>query len=59
MLQPCCLDGIEDITHLLFYCRLYTEQRVTVASHVVDILQKHNLTNLANKFELYLYETKR
>ena len=53
-----CLGGIEDTPHFLFYCLRYTEQRISLASVVVDILQKHNLTNLANETELYLYGNK-
>ena len=41
---------------------LSTEQRIflvlSALSSVVDILQKHNLTNLANETELYLYDNK-
>ena len=37
---------------------LSTEQRVSLVSNVIDILQKHNLTKLANGTELYLYGCK-
>ena len=50
-----CSDGIEDINHFLFLCPLFTAQRATLASSVIEILQKYNLNRLGNQSNLYLY----
>ena len=50
-----CSDGIEDINHFLFLCPLFTAQRATLASSVIEILQKYNLNHLGNQSNLYLY----
>ena len=44
-----CSDGIEDINHFLFLCPLFTSQRATLASSVIEILQKYNLNHLGNQ----------
>ena len=50
-----CSEGIEDINHFLFLCPLFTAQRATLASSVIQILQKYNLNHLGNQSNLYLY----
>ena len=50
-----CNLGIEDTGHFLFECILFATHRVTLAVDVTNILRKHNLLNLANNVELYLY----
>ena len=50
-----CSDGIEDINHFLFLCPLFTAQRATLTSSVIEILQKYNLNHLGTQSNLYLY----
>ena len=50
-----CDNGIEDTNHFFFSCLFYATQRATLASSVIEILQKYNLNNLGNQSELYLY----
>ena len=50
-----CNLGIEDTTHFLFLCPLYSIQRATLAATVINILQKYNLNHLGNQPQLYLY----
>ena len=50
-----CNDGIEDTNHFLFSCPFFATQRVTLASSVIQILQKYKLNHLANQSYLYLY----
>ena len=46
-----CNNDIEDTNHFLFSC----PQRATLASSVIQILQKYNLNHLGNQSHLYLY----
>ena len=48
-------DGIEDTNHFLFLCPFFATQRVTLASSVIQILQKYKLNHLANQSHLYLF----
>ena len=50
-----CNQGSEDTNHFLFSCLFYATQRATLASSVIEILQKYNLNRLGNQSELYLY----
>jgi hypothetical protein len=50
-----CNQGIEDTNHFLFSCLSYSPQRATLASSVIDILQRNNLNHLGNQSQLYLY----
>ena len=50
-----CDNGIEDTNHFFFSCLFYATQRATLASSVIEILQKYNLNHLGNQSELYLY----
>ena len=50
-----CDNGIEDTNHFFFSCLFYATQRATLASSVIEILQKYNLNHLGNQAELYLY----
>ena len=50
-----CLQGIENTIHFLFDCCNFAIHRVTLAVDVTNILRNHNLLNLANNVELYLY----
>ena len=50
-----CNRGIEDTYHFLFSCRFFAAHRVNLAVNVTSILRTHNLLNLANNVELYLY----
>ena len=50
-----CDHGIEDTNHFLFLCPFFTLHRATLASSVIQILQKYNLNHLANQPQLYLY----
>ena len=50
-----CSAGIEDINHFLFLCPLFTGQRATLSSSVIEILQKYNLNHLGNQSNLYIY----
>ena len=47
--------GIEDTNHFLFLCPFFALHRATLASSVIQILQKYNLNHLANQPQLYLY----
>ena len=46
---------IEDTNHFLFSCPFFVAQRATLASSVIQILQKCNLNHLGNQPHLYLY----
>jgi len=50
-----CNHGIEDTNHFLFSCLFFATQRATLASSVIEILQKYNLNHLGNQSHLYLY----
>ena len=50
-----CNQGIEDTYHFLFSCRFSAAHRAYLAVEVTSILRKHNLLNLANDVDLYLY----
>ena len=50
-----CNQGVEDTSHFLFECCNFAIHRVTLAVDVTNILRKHNLLNLANNVDLYLY----
>ena len=50
-----CNQGIEDTNHFLFSCPFYATQRATLATSVIEILQKNNLNHLGNQLQLYLY----
>ena len=50
-----CDHGIEDTNHFLFLCPFFALHRATLASSVIQILQKYNLNHLANQPQLYLY----
>ena len=53
--QCLCNHGIEDTNHFLFSCLFFATQRATLASSVIEILQKYNLNHLGNQSHLYLY----
>ena len=50
-----CNHGIEDTNHFLFLCPFFALQMATLASSVIQILQKYNLNRLGNQSHLYLY----
>ena len=50
-----CNNDIEDTNHFLFPCPFFVAQRATLASSVIQILQKYNLNHLGNQSHLYLY----
>ena len=50
-----CNQGVEDTSHFLFSCPSYAAQRATLATSVIQILQKYTLNDLGNHLELYLY----
>ena len=50
-----CRRGNEDEKHFLFVCLHFTNHRATLAAKVINILQKHNLAQLANNIDLYIY----
>ena len=50
-----CTHGIEDTNHFLFSCTFFAAQRATLASSVIQILQKYNLNHLGKQSHLYLY----
>ena len=50
-----CNNGIEDTNHFLFVCPLFDVQRLILVTRVTKILQKYNLVNLVNDYQLYLY----
>ena len=50
-----CNNDIEDTNHFLFSCPFFVAQRATLASSVIQILQKYNLNRLGNQSHLYLY----
>ena len=50
-----CTHSIENTSHFLFQCPLYTTQRATLAASVIMILLRYNLNNLGNQERLYLY----
>ena len=50
-----CNLGIEDVSHFLFACPSYANERATLAINVIEILQRYNLNHLGNQSELYLY----
>ena len=50
-----CNHGIEDTNHFLFLCSFFATQRVTLASSVIQILQKYKLNDLGNQSHLYIY----
>ena len=50
-----CNHGIEDTNHFLFLCPFFALQRATLASSVIQILQKYSLNHLGNQSHLYLY----
>ena len=50
-----CNHGIEDTNHFLFLCPLFAPHRATLASSVIQILQKYSLNHLGNQSHLYLY----
>ena len=50
-----CNHGTEDTYHYIFLCPFFAAQRATLASSVIQILQKYNLNHLGNQSHLYLY----
>ena len=50
-----CNQGVEDTSHLLFFCPLYISQRTTLKTIVNEILLQYNLVHLENQLQLYLY----
>ena len=50
-----CNQDLEDTNHFLFSCPSYAPQRATLATSVIDILQRNNLNRLGNQSQLYLY----
>ena len=50
-----CNHRIEDTNHFLFLCPFFALHRATLASSVIQILQKYNLNHLGNQSHLYLY----
>ena len=44
--------GIEDTNHFLFLCPFFANQRATLASSVIQILQKYHLNHLGNQSHL-------
>ena len=50
-----CDNGIEDTNHFLFFCSLYSTQRVILTASVRAILVKYNLGTLVNNSKTYLY----
>ena len=47
-----CTHGVEDTNHFLFSCPFFA---ATLASSLIQILQKYNLNHLGNQSHLYLY----
>ena len=45
----------EDTNHFLFLCPIFAPHRATLASSVIQILQKYSLNHLGNQSHLYLY----
>ena len=50
-----CDQDLEDTNHFLFSWPSYAPQRATLATSVIDILQRNNLNRLGNQSQLYLY----
>ena len=50
-----CRRGVEDEKHFLFDCLNFARVRVTLAAKVLTILTKHNLVQLANNVDFYIY----
>ena len=53
-----CECATEATSRFPFHCRLYTEQRRTLALYVFANLRNHKLTHLLNETELNLYANK-
>ena len=49
-----CNQGVEDTSHFLFFCPLFS-QRTTLKTSVNEILLQYNLIHLENQLQLYLY----
>ena len=50
-----CGTGIEDTSHFLFRCPLHASHRAVLATKVIEVLTKNNLTHLRNDVSVYLY----
>ena len=50
-----CRQGIEDSDHFLFKCRLHATHRSVLATSVIGILLKYNISHLGNLVHIYLY----
>ena len=53
-----CNNGIEDTSHFLFNCSLFTTQRLSLLANVGEILHTYNLDHMYNQPSLYLYGDK-
>ena len=50
-----CRQGIEDTEHFLFKCPLHVTHRAVLATNVIGILLKYNISHLGNLVHIYLY----
>ena len=50
-----CSQGIEDTDHFLFKCPLDVTHRPVLATSVIGILLKYNISHLGNLVHIYLY----
>ena len=50
-----CHSAIENTSHFLFYCPLYSNYRISLYTSVHEILRAKNLMNLSTNVDLYLY----
>ena len=47
-----CNQGIEDTSHFILPCPSYATQRATIATCVIEVLQRNNLNHLGNGFAI-------
>ena len=50
-----CSQGIEDTDHFLFKCPLHATHRAALATSLIGILLKYNISHLGNLVYIYLY----
>ena len=50
-----CSQGIEDTEHFLFKCPFHATHRAALATSVIGILLKYNISQLGNLVHIYLY----
>ena len=52
-----CSQGVEDTDHFLFKCPIHATHRAALATSVIGILLKYNISHLGNLVHLYLYQS--